>query len=142
MAKDNRNVLELLKSELEFLGKGGYRQSLRAPWRPQFIFEDSPTCINYGRKQRFLPCSECPLMQFVPPDCREETIPCRHIPLNSEGYTIDTYYRIGTHEELEAALANWLCESIRRLEQEHVQRQREPEVAKPQNVVGSSPITA
>ena len=98
MANDNRDVLELLKSELAFLQKGGYRQSLRAPWRPQFIFEDSPTCINYGRKQRFLPCSECALLQFVPPDCREEAIPCRHISLNAEGYTIDTYYRMGTQE--------------------------------------------
>ena len=124
MTKDNRDVVEVLKSELEFLGSGGYRQSLRAPWRPQFIFEDSPTCINYGRQQRFLPCSECALMQFVPPDCREEKIPCRHIPLNAEGYTIDTYYRMGTQEELERAMANWLRETIQRLGQERAQGRR------------------
>lgn len=121
MTKDNRDIVEVLKSELEFLEKGGYRQSLRAPWRPQFIFEDSPTCINYGRQQRFLPCSECALMQFVPLDCRGEKIPCRHIPLNAEGYTIDTYYRMGTQEELEAAVADWLRETSERLGQERAQ---------------------
>lgn len=125
MAKDNRDLLEILKVELEFLERGGYRESPRAPWRPQFIFEDSPTCMNYDRKKDFLPCSACPLMQFVPSDCHEEKIPCRHIPLNAEGYTIDTYYRIGTHDELEAALANWLRETIRRLEEERAQRQLE-----------------
>ncbi|HEY6389123.1 MAG TPA: hypothetical protein VIX91_25875 [Candidatus Acidoferrum sp.] len=115
-------VLEVLKAELAFLEKGGYRQALRAPWRPQFIFEDSPTCINYGRQQRFLPCSGCFLMQFVPQDCREEKIPCRHIPLNPEGYTVDTFYRMGTQEELETAVANWLRETIQRLEQDRAQQ--------------------
>ena len=130
MANDNRVLVELLKSELAFLESGGYRQSLRAPWRPQFIFEDSPTCINYARKEGFLPCSECPLMQFVPPDCQEEAIPCRHIPLHPDGYTIDTYYRIGTQEELEAAVSSWLRETICRLEQECVQREQEPQRAR------------
>ena len=32
MTKDNREVVEIVKSELEFLERGGYRQSLRAPW--------------------------------------------------------------------------------------------------------------
>jgi hypothetical protein len=126
MANDNRDILQLLKGELAFLESGGYRQSPRFPWRPQFFFEDSPTCINYGRKEGFLPCSECALMQFVPPDCREEKIPCRHIALNAEGYTVDTYYRIGTHEELEAALGSWLRETIRRLEQERAKTMQEP----------------
>lgn len=121
MTKDNRDVVEVLKSELAFLERGGYRQSLRAPWRPPFIFEDSPTCVNYGRKQRLVPCSECVLMQFVPPDCREEKIPCRHIPLNAEGYTIDTYYRIGTQEELEAAMANWLRKTVQQFGRERGQ---------------------
>lgn len=131
MANDNRDLIQLLKYELAFLESGGYRQSLRTPWRPQFIFEDSPTCINYGRKQRFLPCSECALMQFVPPDCREEKIPCRHIPLNVEGYTVDTYYRIGTHEELEASVSSWLRETIRHLEQKRAEQVPEAEGAKP-----------
>ena len=118
MAKDNRDLVQILKAELEFLETGGYTPAPKVRWRPQFVFEDSPTCLNYGRKETLIPCRECALSQFVPPDCREEKIPCRHIPLNKEGYTVDTYYRIGTLEELEAALGNWLRETIRRLEQE------------------------
>jgi hypothetical protein len=118
MAKDNRDLLTVLKAELEFLEKGGYLHSANVSWRPQFIFEDSPTCLNHGRRANPLPCSECILMNLVPADCRNEKIPCRHIPLNAEGFTIDTYYRLGTQEEVEAAVAAWLRQTISQLEQE------------------------
>jgi hypothetical protein len=115
MTNDDRDLLTVLKSELEFLEKGGYWQSPSARWRPQFIFEDSPTCINHGRTGDPRPCSECILMNLVPADCRNERIPCRHIPLNAEGYTIDTYYRSGTQEEVEAAMVAWLRKIIEHL---------------------------
>lgn len=115
MANDDRDLLTVLKAELEFLEKGGYRRSPSARWRPQFIFEDSPTCINHGRTGVPRPCSECILMNLVPADCRNERIPCRHIPLNPEGFTIDTYYRLGTQEEVESALAVWLRKIIEQL---------------------------
>ncbi|MGA2428721.1 MAG: hypothetical protein ABSH13_09480 [Candidatus Acidiferrum sp.] len=109
---DDRDLLTVLKAELEFLEKGGYQPSPDAPWRPQFLFEDSPTCLNHGKKENRRPCGECILMKFVPQDCRDEQIPCRHIPLNAQGYSIDTYYRLGIHEEVEAALAAWLRKMI------------------------------
>ena len=31
MAKDERNVVELLKTELDFIEKGGYGRSVRTP---------------------------------------------------------------------------------------------------------------
>jgi hypothetical protein len=122
MAKDDRDLLTVLQAELEFLEKGGYRHSIRAPWRPQFIFEDSPTCLNFAREKDRVPCNECVLARFVPDDCRDEKIPCRHIPLGAEGFTIDTYYRLGTQDEIETALADWLRQTIRQLEQEHDRR--------------------
>jgi hypothetical protein len=131
MPRDNRDVLEVLKSELRFLENGGYRVSPSTPRRPQFILEDSPTCPNCGSKEDMLPCSECVLMRFVPRDCRGERIPCRHIPLNVEGYTIDTFYRLGTQEELEAAVAGWLRKTIQRLEGESAQQQGESRAPKP-----------
>jgi hypothetical protein len=118
MANDDHDLLTVLKAELAFLEKGGYQQSPNARWRPQFIFEDSPTCINYGKRENPRPCSECSLMNFVPEDCRDEKVPCRHIPLNAQGFTIDTYYRLGTHEEVEQALGAWLRNTIGRLELE------------------------
>lgn len=118
MTRDDRDLLEVLKFELEFLDKGGYGRSPRTPWRPQFIFEDSPNCMNYDSKDNPGPCSDCVLMQFVPPERRGEKVPCRHIPLNPGGETMDSFYRSGTQEELEDALRAWLSATIRRLEQE------------------------
>jgi len=121
MTNDDRDLLTALIAELQFLEKGGYQHSPHASWRPQFIFEDSPTCMNHERSEKPRPCSECILMHFVPSDCYSEKIPCRHIPLNVEGFTIDTYYRLGTHEEVEAALEAWLRKTIEQLEREQIQ---------------------
>jgi len=129
MASDDRDLLTVLKAELEFLEKGGYRHSPTAPWRPRFIFEDSPTCMNHSRRDNPLPCTECVLMKLVPPDCCNEKIPCRHIPLNPEGYTIDTYYRLGTYEEVETAVEAWLSKTIKQLEQERGQKSPAPRLA-------------
>jgi len=115
MTINQRNSLDILRKELEFLEKGGYR---KPSWRPRFIFEDSPTCPNFGDPQRSIPCSECVLMQFVPPDRRGEKVPCRHIQVNGSGRTIETLYRTGTQEEVEATIKSWLEETIRRLESE------------------------
>ena len=117
MTTDQRNLLDVLRRELEFLEKGGYR---KPSWRPRFIFEDSPTCLNFGDPHRSTPCSECVLMQFVPPDRREEKVPCRHIRVNGSGRTIDNLYRTGTQEEIEAAVKSWLKETIQRLEREAI----------------------
>ena len=120
MANDDRDLLKVLNAELDFLEEGGYAHSPSAQWRPQFIFEDSPTCMNHGRARNPLPCSDCILINLVPLDCRNEKVPCRHIPLNAEGFTIDTYYRLGTHEEVEAAVASWLRTTIHQLEQDTI----------------------
>jgi len=115
MVTNQHNLLDILRKELEFLEKGGYR---KPSWRPQFIFEDSPTCPNFGDPHRSTPCSECVLMQFVPADRRNEKVPCRHIQVNGSGRTIDTLYRTGTQTEIEEAVKGWLKETIRRLENE------------------------
>ena len=112
MQKDERDLLEVLKFELQFLEKGGYGRSPREPWRPRFIFEDSPTCMNYDSKQNPDPCVECVLMHLVPLDIRSEKLPCRHIPLNSSGETLDSLYRYGNEREIEETVENWLRATI------------------------------
>jgi hypothetical protein len=116
MGKDNRDPLTVLRSELEFLEKGGYRTTARADWRPRFLFQDSPTCLNFDSTQPPRPCSECMLMQLVPADEAKRKTPCRFIPLNDHGETIDSFYRSGTAEELESAFGGWLRATIKRLE--------------------------
>jgi len=118
MAQDEREILELLKFELKFLEDGGYGRSPRTPWRPTFIFEDSPTCPNFGDPARPHPCSECLLMKFVPDESQNEDFPCRFIPLNEAGQTVDYFYRYGTQSEMEEALAAWLRGQITRIEQQ------------------------
>lgn len=116
--KDRRDLIEVLKRELEFLESGGYQLFLREPWRAQLVFEDSPSCPNSMLEQKEVPCEECVLMELVPKERREERIPCRHIPLNGAGETIEYFYRCATQEELEDAMGAWLRSTIERLERE------------------------
>ena len=117
MAQDEHEMLELLKLELKFLENGGYGRSPRTAWRPSYIFEDSPTCLNLGDPARTHPCSECLLMKFVPDELQNENFPCRFIPLNEKGETVDYFYRCGTQLEMEEALTGWLRSQITRIEQ-------------------------
>ncbi len=135
MPKDNRNLLDVLKFELEFLEQGGYGRLPREAWRPRFIFEDSPTCMNFNSRDRE-PCSECLLMQFVPADSRKEQTLCTHLPLSPSGKTLESLYRTGTQQEIEAALGAWLRATIHQLEVEQ-SRQSAP-AGSPQPILGGS----
>jgi hypothetical protein len=117
MQKDERDLLEVLRHELNFLEKGGYGSSCWA-WRPNFIFEDSPTCINYGCKENPRPCTDCVLIQLVPPERRSEKFPCRHIPLDASGETLDSLYRYCDQQEVKEKAGKWLRVAIERLEEE------------------------
>jgi len=123
MTNETRDLLTVLKKELEFLEKGGYHNTARAPWRPQFVFQDSPTCLNFDPTQQARPCSECILTQLAPGDMQQKKFPCRYIPLNERGETIDSFYRSGTQEELELDLGRWLKTTIERLEKQAAKRQ-------------------
>jgi len=61
MPNDDRDLLEVLKFELQFIEKGGYGRSPRQAWRAPLIFEDSPTCLDFALPQKIYPCSECVL---------------------------------------------------------------------------------
>ena len=116
MYKDKRDLLDVLKCEIEFFEKGGYGRSPRQPWRFQHIFEDSPTCMNYDSKGHPGPCSDCVLMQLVPPEFREHELPCRHIPLNAAGETLDSLYRYADQREIDETYGNWLRTTVAKLE--------------------------
>ncbi|MFZ0796936.1 MAG: hypothetical protein WCA13_10020 [Terriglobales bacterium] len=117
MSHENRDILDILRFELRFLEEGGYgRSPSYASWRAAYIFEDSPTCLNFRDTTRPHPCSECVLTQFVPAEFREQNVPCRFIPLNDKGQTIDSLYSTGTKTELEEALRDWLRREISRIE--------------------------
>jgi hypothetical protein len=121
MAREKRDLLEVLKLELEFLRNGGYRKA--SSWRPQLIFEDSPTCLNYGKPEHTRPCRECVMLQLVPEEHRGENVPCRYIPVTEHEETIQSLYATGTPKEIEARLTEWLMSMIERLELERAAKQ-------------------
>ena len=120
MAKDERDVVEVLKEELDFLDKGGYGRSVRTPWLPKSIFQDSLSCLNYGYPYRAHPCSECHLLEFVPVEHRSETVPCHFIPLDKAGDTIEELDLDGNESRLQELVKGWLQTQIHKLQTEHV----------------------
>jgi hypothetical protein len=118
MAKDDRDILEVLKFELNFIEKGGYGRSPREAWRAPSVIEDSPTCMNYDSKEHREPCSECLLMQFVPRELAAAPAPCRHIPLNEAGETLDSSGGSGDERDGQELMAKWLRQTIARIEKE------------------------
>jgi hypothetical protein len=114
--KEGRKLLDVLKAELAFVEGGGYSNHARFPWRPNFVFEDSPTCLRFGMKEEPLPCSECLLTEFIPEDRKKMAYPCRHIPLTPAGESVAHFYECGTEQELETALKGWLQRKIKELE--------------------------
>jgi hypothetical protein len=123
MLKEHKKLLDALSSELVSIQQGVYRRAPRQPWRAGLVFEDSPCCPNYGDREHSVPCEKCVLMQFVPEDRRREEFPCRFIPLNEVGETVDSLYRCGTRSELEIAVTKWLRETIHQIETEPAEKQ-------------------
>lgn len=116
MARDDRDVLEVLKFELAFLEQGGYGRSVRTPWKPTSIFQDSISCLNFDEPEKVHPCSECLLIDFVPPEERSAEVPCHHIQLNARGETVDSVNRYDNQQELEEKVKQWLRDTIQRIE--------------------------
>jgi hypothetical protein len=121
MATDERDILELLKDELDFIEKGGYGRSVRTPWQSKSTFQDSLTCINYGDPNRAHPCSECHLLDFVSPEHRTESVPCHFIPLNSDGETIEDLELQDNQTKLEREVSAWLRARIKAIEEERAE---------------------
>lgn len=115
--KENQDILAILKSELEFIEKGGYGvPDKREPALASTIFADSLTCLNYGYPYRTHPCGECPLMEFVPTDKRISAMPCHHIPLDRSGRTVEKLEDQENQAGMQEAVKTWLRQTISRLE--------------------------
>jgi len=122
MPKDERDILDLLKTELDFIEKGGYGRSVKTPWKSTSPFRDSLTCVNYALPEKAHPCAECHLMEFVPRGSEEEAVPCHAIPLNPAGDTVDSLD--GDQAKLEAALKEWMRAKIAEIESQRKQTEK------------------
>lgn len=122
MKKDDRDTLEVLKGELNFIEKGGYGRSVKSPWQPTSVFQDSPSCLNFADPERSHPCEECFLMEFVPVEARQESVPCHYIPLNAAGQTIDELESNENQAALEETMKAWLRNTIDKLEKDRAMK--------------------
>ena len=122
MTTDERDILELLKDELDFIEKGGYGRSVRTPWQSKSIFQDSLSCINYGDPHRAQPCTECHLLEFVSPENQTEEVPCHFMPLNTDGETIEDLALQDNQAKLEREVSAWLRARIKQIEEERTEQ--------------------
>ena len=146
MAQNQQHaLLSGLKSELKFCELGGYRpvqgrfparasennpilmglfhQGAQESRKELSVFQDSPSCLNYGLPMRKHPCSECWLMDFVPAEKRGEAVPCHHIPLNERGDSVATLEGPRDAAEVQKAVVDWLRRMIQQLEGEPAESQ-------------------
>jgi hypothetical protein len=118
MSTDERDVLEVLRMELDFLEAGGYGLRPRTPRKTTSVFQDSLSCVNFGYPYRAHPCHECLLDDFVPEDQRGETVPCHHIPLNEKGETVEDLELRDNQSLTEKTVKDWLRARIKEIEAE------------------------
>lgn len=116
MSKDERDLLELLRMELDFIEKGGYGRSVRTPWKESSPFRDSLTCVNYALPEKAHPCDECHLIDFVPEENRNQPVPCHFIPLTDAGETVEDLETEDNQAKMEAALKQWMRRKIAEIE--------------------------
>ena len=108
MAWDNREIIGLLRLEIENIRQRGF-----GPY-----FRDSVLCINAGKTMRADPCDQCLLMQFVPEEAQKEAVPCYHIRLNQTGDTVASLRGQPAAKQLEAAVLAWMEAAVARLEKD------------------------
>ena len=119
-AEDKRDMISLLEIELGIVEDGGYGRFTREPRQPRSLFQHSVSCINHWVDPEHRPdsCEGCILLDFVPPEHKENEMPCHCIPLNRSGETVGSLEMAGDQERLENAVADWLRTTIRQLKAE------------------------
>lgn len=137
MSDGKRDILDVLRYELAFLEQNGYGRSLSMPWKRTSIFCRSPSCINFNDPQRTRPCTECPLIDFVPAAARSQDFPCHQIPIGPAGETVGNMEREHDVVKLERTLGDWLRATIQQIE-----RQRAAAPPGPVRLEGKSPFAA
>ena len=116
-----QHMLEELKLEREFVRRGGYHASVRNPRREPTHLRDSVTCLNVNKSEDLEPCDRCFWYDLVPEERRDREMPCRHIPLDAQGNTVESLDARGRREEAEEKLLVWLDSTIACLEKELAQ---------------------
>jgi len=115
MSQDTREVLQILRYELNYLEQGGFDRD-RALLGEESPFRGTFACINFGDPLQRHACQECLLHEFVPEDKKNEEFPCHHIRLSASGETIAELIEKNDPQRMVIALEHWLRSNIARLE--------------------------
>ncbi len=107
-------MLQALRQQLDFLRQGGYRQDSDVPWRPRWIFLDSPICRR-GSDGRAGSCSGCPLALLAPNAPALPGYACHALRLKPSGRTLGSLQREGNLPKLEREVETWLKTQIEKL---------------------------
>jgi hypothetical protein len=62
------------------------------------------------------------LLDLVPPEYRKARSPCRHIPLNNQGETVETIFKGRSQAHLEDELLTWMEQTVKQLQEDLRQR--------------------
>lgn len=115
MSQNLRDLLQILRYELNYLEQGGYDRDRALPGS-ESPFLGSNACINFGDPLRSHACLECLLRPFAPEDRQNEDFPCHYIRLNASGETVAELIEKNDPHRLVIALEDWLRATIARLE--------------------------
>jgi hypothetical protein len=114
---ERRQLLQTLRTELDFFDAGGYGKSFRSNLASNSAAARLPACINFNSTGRQTSCRRCPLYSLVPLAERNAIVPCHHIPLDERGATIARLYRTGAQKDLDQHYRDWLVQLTRKPEQ-------------------------
>jgi hypothetical protein len=115
MPQDTREILQILRYELNYLEQGGFERDRLATGATS-PFLESFTCINFGDPVHTHACRECKLFPLVPEDKRNEELPCHFIRLGANGETMGELIQKHDPRRLAMVLEHWLRATIARME--------------------------
>ncbi len=120
MTHKKADLIRLLEAELDVIEGGGYGRSVHEPQTQKPMFKHSLACINHWEVPGHEPeChSDCVLMDFVPEERKNESLPCHFIPLNARQETVAALDETASQEHLEETVKQWLRTTIARLKAE------------------------
>ena len=116
MATDKRTLVMLLRQEIlnSRRGRGGA------------IFSHTLLCPNHSEGTLEESCLQCRLQEYIPPEFRQQFMPCFSIPLNLTGRTLDPLTQKTSLYECEQAMRAWMKKTLEQLETELAAEENSP----------------
>lgn len=116
MTSDKQTLVVLLRQEILNSRRG----------RSGATFPDTLLCPNHSRNTPDATCIHCGLLEYIPPEFRQQFMPCFDIPLDSTGQTLDLLTQKSSLHECEQAMRAWMKKTLEQLEKELAAGEKSP----------------